>query len=215
MLNESLENLQQQMKNPSNKPGSGSCKKPGSGKGQKPSTQPSKPKLSELQKQLNDNSNNSKKECKKDNKTIRDNYPAVLSQNNSLKWQAQQELLRQQLQELMQKLKQQGKNPGSDIASMMEETEKDIVNNRITDQTIMRQQEILTRLLESEKAIREQEEDEKRESREPKNFNKTNPKQNFEYNKQLSKEIEDLINSPIFLKPFYKEKTQTYFNLIK
>ena len=215
MLNEALENLQQQMKNPSNKPGSGSCKKPGSGKGQKPSTQPSKPKLSELQKQLNEQLKQLKEGMQKGQQNNKGQLPGGSIAEQLAKMAAQQELLRQQLQELMQKLKQQGKNPGGDIASMMEETEKDIVNNRITDQTIMRQQEILTRLLESEKAIREQEEDEKRESREPKNFNKTNPKQNFEYNKQLSKEIEDLINSPIFLKPFYKEKTQTYFNLIK
>ena len=215
MLNESLENLQQQMKNPSDKPGSGSCKKPGSGKGQKPSTQPSKPKLSELQKQLNEQLKQLKEGMQKGQQNNKGQLPGGSIAEQLAKMAAQQELLRQQLQELMQKLKQQGKNPGGDIASMMEETEKDIVNNRITEQTIMRQQEILTRLLESEKAIREQEEDEKRESREPKNYNKTNPKQNFEYNKQPSKEIEDLINSPIFLKPFYKEKTQTYFNLIK
>jgi len=171
--------------------------------------------LSELQKQLNEQLKQLKEGMQKGQQNNKGQLPGGSIAEQLAKMAAQQELLRQQLQELMQKLKQQGKNPGGDIASMMEETEKDIVNNRITDQTIMRQQEILTRLLESEKAIREQEEDEKRESREPKNFNKTNPKQNFEYNKQLSKEIEDLINSPIFLKPFYKEKTQTYFNLIK
>jgi hypothetical protein len=130
------------------------------------------------------------------------------------KMAAQQEMLRQQLQELLNKLKQQGKNPGGDIASLMEQTEKDIVNNKITEQTLMRQQEILTRLLESEKAIREQEEDQKRESKEPKNYKLSNPNKNFEYNNIHFKEIEELLNSPLYLKPFYKEKTQSYFNLI-
>ena len=215
MLNESLESLQQQMKNPSMKPGSGSCKKPGSGKGQKPSSQPSKPKLSDLQKQLNDQLKKLKEESQKSQQNNKGQMPSGSIAEQLAKIAAQQELIRQQLQELMQKLKQQGKNPGGNLASMMEETEKDIVNNRITEQTILRQQEILTRLLESEKAIRQQEEDQQRESREPKNVKSSNPKQNLEYNTQHVKEIEDLINSPIYLKPFYREKTQTYFNLLK
>lgn len=214
MLNESLENLQQQMKNPSNKPGSGSCKKPGSGHGKKPSTQPSKPKLSDLQKQLNQQLEQLKKEMQKGQN------PNGHLPNNSLAEQlarmaAQQELIRQQLQELIQKLKQQGKNPGGDIASLMEQTEKDIVNNQITPQTLLRQQEILTRLLESEKAIRQQEEDQQRESKTPKNHPLSNQNKNFEYNNQLLKEIENLQSIPIYLKPFYKEKTQQYFNIIQ
>ncbi len=215
MLNESLEQLQQQMKNPSSRPGSGSCKKPGSGQGQKPSTQPSKPKLSELQKQLNEQLKQLKEGMQKGQKNNKGQFPGGSLAEQLAKMAAQQEMLRQQLQELMQKLKQQGKNPGGDIASMMEETEKDIVNNRITEQTIWRQQEILTRLLESEKALREQEEDEKRESREPKNYPLSNQNKNFEYNKQHQKEIENLLNSPLYLKPFYKEKTQQYFNNLK
>jgi hypothetical protein len=212
MLNESLESLQQQMKNPSNKPGSGSCKKPGSGQGQKPSSQPSKPKLSELQKQLNEQLKKLKEGQQKGQQN-QGKIPGSMAEQLA-KMAAQQEMLRQKLQELLNKLKQQGKNPGGDIASLMEQTEKDIVNNKITEQTLMRQQEILTRLLESEKAIREQEEDQKRESKEPKNYKLSNPNKNFEYNNIHFKEIEELLNSPLYLKPFYKEKTQSYFNLI-
>lgn len=213
MLNESLENLQQQMKNPGQKPGSGSCKKPGSGQGQRPSSQPSTPKLSELQKQLNEQLKKLKEGMQKgqqDNGKL----PGGSIAEQLAKMAAQQEFLRQQLQELMQKLKQQGKNPGGDIASMMEETEKDIVNNKITNQTLLRQQEILTRLLESEKALREQEEDQKRESREPKKHPLSNQNQNLEYNTYINKEIEDILSAPIYLKPFYKEKTQQYLNTI-
>ncbi|HPQ07762.1 MAG TPA: hypothetical protein PK995_00880 [Bacteroidia bacterium] len=213
MLNESLESLQQQMKNPSNKPGSGSCKKPGSGQGQKPSSQPSKPKLSELQKQLNEQLKKLKEGQQKGQQN-QGKMPGGSMAEQLAKMAAQQEMLRQQFQELLNKLKQQGKNPGGDIASLMEQTEKDIVNNKITEQTLMRQQEILTRLLESEKAIREQEEDQKRESKEPKNIKLSNQNKNLEYNNQHLKEIEELLNSPLYLKPFYKEKTQTYFNLI-
>ncbi len=214
MLNESLESLQQQMKNPNSRPGKGNCKKPGSGNGQKPSSQPAKPKLSDLQKQLNEQLKKLKEELKKGNQN-KGQFPGSSLAEQLAKMAAQQEFLRQQLQELLQKLKQQGKNPGGDIASMMEETEKDIVNNRITPQTFLRQQQILTRLLESEKAIREQEEDEKRESRTPKNYKLSNQNQNIEYNMQKLKELEELQNSPIYLKPFYKEKAQNYLNNIE
>ena len=57
----------------------------------------------------------------------------------------------------------------------MEETEKDIVNKRISDMTLNRQQEILTRLLESEKAEREREKEERRESSEAKDITRTPP----------------------------------------
>lgn len=213
MLNESLEQLQKQMKNPNQKPGNGSCKKPGSGQGQKPSPQPSKPKLSDLQKQLNEQLKQLK-EGMKQSKQPNGKLPGNSYAEQLAKMAAQQEMLRQQLQELLQKMKQQGKNPGGDIANMMEETEKDIVNNNITQQTLMRQQEILTRLLESEKALREQDEDLQRESKEPKNFKLSNQQQNLEYNKTHLKEIEDLQSIPLYLTPFYKEKTQNYFNQI-
>ena len=38
----------------------------------------------------------------------------------------------------------------------MEETETDIINRNITQQTLLRQQEILSKLLEAEKAHREE-----------------------------------------------------------
>ena len=53
----------------------------------------------------------------------------------------------------------------------MEQTETDLVNKIINNETIKRQKEILTRFLESEKAEKERELDEKRESNEAKNEN--------------------------------------------
>ena len=46
----------------------------------------------------------------------------------------------------------------------MEENEQDILNNKITNETFMRQQEILNKLLESEESQREQDKEEKRDS---------------------------------------------------
>jgi hypothetical protein len=93
----------------------------------------------------------------------------------------------------------------------MEETETDLVNKIISDETIKRQKEILTRLLESEKAEKERDWDEKRESNEAKNEIYSNPAKFFEYNRIKIKELELLKTVPPSLKPFYKNKVNEYF----
>lgn len=114
----------------------------------------------------------------------------------------------------MDKLKNKGKNPGGQIADMMEQTEKDIVNRQITQETMRRQQEILTKLLESEKAEREREQDEQRKSNEAKNEILSNPKGFLEYKRLKEKELELLNTVPPHLTPFYKEKVNNYFNSV-
>jgi len=95
---------------------------------------------------------------------------------------------------------------------MMEETEKELVNKQITNETMRRQQEILSRLLESEKAEREREQDEQRKSNEAKNQNLSNPGQFLEYKRLKEKELELLNTVPLSLTPYYKEKVNNYFN---
>ncbi len=74
---------------------------------------------------------------------------------------AEQERIRKALQEMQEKMKD-GCNAGGDLPGKMEQTEMDLVNKQITDQMIRRQQDILTRLLETEKSMREQDMDEER-----------------------------------------------------
>jgi hypothetical protein len=114
----------------------------------------------------------------------------------------------------MEKLKNKGNKPGGDIANLMEETEKDLVNKRITSETMRRQEEILTRLLESEKAEQEREEDEQRKSNESNQQNLSNPSQFLEYKRLKEKEMEMLNSVPPSLTPYYKEKVNSYFNNI-
>src|SRR5690606_29679888 len=81
---------------------------------------------------------------------------------------AKQAAIRKKLAEMQEEL---GKGSGGGgnlekMKEMMEKTEEDIVNKNITQETIERQQKILTRLLESEKAEQEREKDHKRESNE-------------------------------------------------
>jgi len=100
------------------------------------------------------------------------------------------------------------------LADMMEQTEKDIVNKQISNETMKRQQDILTRLLESEKAEREREQDEKRKSNEAKNEILSNPERFLEYKRMKEKELELLNTVPPSLTPFYKEKVNNYFNSV-
>ena len=68
---------------------------------------------------------------------------------------AKQEAIRRELQKLSQELNKDGKGSMGDLdklAKEMEKTEKELVNKVLTQESIKRQQEIMTRLLEAEKA---------------------------------------------------------------
>ncbi|MCB9186633.1 MAG: hypothetical protein H6601_07790 [Flavobacteriales bacterium] len=97
------------------------------------------------------------------------------------------------------------------IQEMMEQTETDLVNKMITQETLMRQQEILTRLLEAENAEREREQEQRRESKEAKNEDYGNPEIFFEYIRQKKNETELLRTVPPNLSPFYRDKVDEYF----
>jgi hypothetical protein len=144
--------------------------------------------------------------------------PGVQGQGMSeqlAKMAAQQEALRRQMQQMLDKIKKEGgSNPGGNIAEMMEQTEKDIVNRQITQETMKRQQDIITKLLESEKAEREREQDEKRKSNEAKNEILSNPTQFLEYKRLRQKELELLNTVSPSLTPYYKQKVNEYFNSV-
>ncbi|MEI6019831.1 MAG: DUF4175 family protein [Bacteroidota bacterium] len=234
LLNESLEAMQQQMKkqkeNKSQK--GGKCKKPGKGSGKNPSNsgQPSSGNLRKMQEQLNKQLQDLKESLEKGNKPGQkpgkegengkgQNGKSGLGMPGSseqfAKMAAQQEAIRRQIESLMGKLKNKGKNPGGDMSQLMEQTEKELVNKRLNTETMRRQQEILTRLLESEKAEKEREQDEKRKSNEAKNQENSNPPQFLEYKRLKEKEMELLNTVPPSLTPYYKEKVNNYFNSVE
>ncbi len=243
LLNESLEQMQKQMKaKKSQKPkkGKGKCKKPGKGEGQSPSDKPSIQSMKKLQEKLNEQLKQLKEAMEKGQKP--GNKPGdkpgqkpgekpggqggmgKQGQNGLnmmpgtseqfAKMAAQQEALRRQMQQLMDKIKNKGSNPGGNLADLMEQTEKDLVNKQLTNETMKRQQDILSKLLESEKAEREREQDEQRKSNEAKNQNLSNPTQFLEYKRLKEKEMELLNTVPPSLTPYYKEKVNNYFNSV-
>jgi hypothetical protein len=161
--------------------------------------------LSEMQQQLNEQM----EQIKKGSKSGRE-----LSEEMA-KMAAEQERIRRSLQEMQEKLKQEGGKPlGNDIPGKMEQTEMELVNKQITEQTIRRQKEIMTRLLEAEKSMREQNMDEERKGEAAKDYQKEMPRAFEEYLRLKEKEVELLKTVPPKLYPYYKKEVSEYFKRI-
>ncbi|TAF77981.1 MAG: hypothetical protein EAZ53_00810 [Bacteroidetes bacterium] len=112
--------------------------------------------------------------------------------------------------------KEQGENAidMQQLAKEMEETEKDLANKQITEKTLLRQQEILNRLLEHEKAQREREEDQKRESKTAQEMPKKLPPSIENYLKEKEKQVELLKTISPSLNSYYKREANEYFEKI-
>jgi hypothetical protein len=93
----------------------------------------------------------------------------------------------------------------------MEQTEMELVNKQLSEQLIKRQQEILTRLLDAEKSMREQDLDEERKGETAKDYDKEIPKAFEEYLRLKEKEVELLKTVPPKLYPYYKKEVTDYF----
>jgi len=214
MLSEALQQMQEQQKQ--GKPGQGSCTKPG-GMGKKPSLS----EMKKMQDELNKNMKKAKEAMQKNgNSPGKRGKPGEgMGMSEQLaRMAAQQQFIREQLQKLNMEENKDGRNSLgnlSEIQKQMEETEQDIVNRNITEETLKRQQEILTRLLESERAERERDQDEQRKSEEAKNYQKRNPPAFEEYKKLKLKEMELLRTVPPELNSYYKQKVNDYFQAIE
>lgn len=194
LLNDVLQQMQQQMAD--------AMGQPLKGKGKQPSMN-----LSDLQEELN----NKISELKKSGKSGRE-----LSEELA-KLAAEQEQIRRALQN--------EKNGGNDaegsngkknaLIEKMEETEADLVNKQLTQETIQRQQDILTRLLEDENAEREREQDEEREGNRPGTYEQIAPKVFEEYIKTKEREIEQLRSVPPRLNPYYIKEVNNYFKRLR
>jgi len=214
ILNETLQQMQAEAKPKDGPPGSGSCKKPG-GKGKKPSAG----SVRKMQEQLNAQIKKLKEGMEKNgNKPGNKSGMGTQGMSQELaKLAAQQAAIRQAIQQMGDNINKDGKGSGSmgKLADKMEETETDLVNKMLSQETINRQEEILTRLLESEKAEKEREMDEKRQSNEAKEESKRNPNEFLEYSRLKQKETELLKTVSPSLNPFYKEKVNLYFNQLE
>jgi len=205
LLDEIVQQMQQQQSQ--QKFGNASCSKPGNSPKPKPGS------MKQIQQQINKQIEGLKKGMKPGEKG-QGKYGGKMSMELA-KLAAEQEALRQQIQQLSDQLGKDGNKSGKGnldkLSELMEETERDLVNRKITQETIKRQQEIMSRLLEHEKADREREFDNKREAKEAKNENFSNPTEIFKYNKIKEQEEELLRTVSPALSPFYKKKVNSYF----
>jgi hypothetical protein len=203
LMNEALQQMQQQQANA--KSGSASCKRSGKKPG---SPSMSAAQLKKMQEKLNQQMKDMKDGMRPGGK------PGKGMNQQLAKMAAQQEYIRNEMQKMNNEQNKDGKNSLGNLdglAKQMEQTETDLVNKILNQETNKRQQEILTRLLEAEKAEKQREEDNKRESNEAKNKQNSNPSEFTEYKRTKQKEIELIKTVPPSLSPFYKKKSIEYF----
>lgn len=204
ILNEALNQMQSNCKK------SGSCSKPGSckkpGHGQKPSAASMKKAQEQIKKQME-----ALKKAMEEGKMPNGKQGGSGMSEQMVKIAAQQEALKQML---MQMQKEGGMNPGDmkNTLKMIEESQKDIVNRVLNEETIRRQEQILEKLLDYEKAEKERDTEQKREANEAKDDPRRNLSQFMEYNIRKEKETELLKTVPPSFKNFYKNKVSEYFN---
>ncbi|MBS1783007.1 MAG: hypothetical protein JSS78_08060 [Bacteroidetes bacterium] len=130
---------------------------------------------------------------------------------------AQQAALRRQIQNLQSRLNSQGLGGAKELREVqqkMDKTETDLVNRRLTNELLLRQKEILTRLLETEKAIREQEQDDKRSSKNPQDIARPVPPELEKLMKDRQTQMEFYKTAPAQLKPYYREMVDQYYKMI-
>lgn len=197
LLDDVLQQMQQQMAAQMNGQ---------NGKGKDQKNNPQMNGLSKMQQQLSEQI----KELKQSGKSGRE-----LSEELA-RMASEQEKLRNALENFETGM--EGNKLGEKINKLieqMEQNEWDLINKNITDQTIERQQEILTRLLDAENSMRERGEDKEREARTADDFELSIPESLSDYLRAKEKEIELLKTIPAKLNPYYKKETNKYFKKIK
>jgi hypothetical protein len=208
MLSDVLKQMQQQMKqqmqSSSSKSGNKSCNNPKQGKGKKPSMGAIKKMQKELAKQLEELQKGMKEGGKKP------------GSQGFAEAAAQQAAIRKKLRDLQRQLDKEGKGKKlGDLQrtqELMDDVEEDLVNKRIRQETINRLKEIEFRLLQHEKAEKEQEEDETRQSREGKDVDRPMPPSLEEFLKEQEKQSEMLKTVPLNLSPYYKKRVEEFFS---
>ncbi|GAB2945085.1 ATPase [Hymenobacter coalescens] len=215
MLNDALQQMQEQQRQAQqNKSGSG---KPGGKKKKGQQQSPGMGQMGKLQQQLNQQIQQLQQSGKQGRQ---------LSEELA-KMAAQQQMLREALQQLekMQQQAKEGKNGKEkgeqgmgglgELKKMMEQTEQDLVNKRLTEQTVLRQRQILSRLLEAEKSARERDLDNKREAETAKTVPPGFPPAFEKYREQRNRQTELLRTVPPALTPYYQREVSEYFQKMK
>lgn len=209
LLDEALKQMKDDMDNGKTGGKQSTCKKPG-----KPGGKKKMNSMTKMQEELNKSLEKMKQGMNKSKDGKGQTRGEEDAANKEIaRLAAQQERIREALQEYENGLKEQGVNDKGNMNTViedMEKNERDILNKRISQETLNRQQKILTRMLESEKAEEKRDKEEKRESTEAKNQKLSNPSANFEYKKNNAAGKEILNFTPAPVNFYYKSKASEY-----
>jgi hypothetical protein len=202
LLSESMDNMQQQQN--AGNPGSGSCNKPG-GKG---GSKPTPAMLKQLQNQLGD-------DLKKLGEKLKGGEDPKKMGKDFAQMAERQAALREALRRLRDEMSQQQKDATgiNDLMDKMDKNETDLVNRKVNAETLKRQKDIETRMLEFEKAMREQGEDDQRKSNTAQDIPHALPPQIQEYLDKKGSQEDFYKTLPPHLKPFYKNIVEKYYRL--
>jgi len=205
MLAESLKQMDMQMDGMS-----GSCSKPAKSKNSK-----GKPKDMKNMKDLEEQLGQQLKDMQQKMQQMqKDGQPMPQMSEEMARMAAQQEMIREGMQKILDEMKKDG-IVGDDginqIMNDMEKLEEDLINKKISNQTINRHRDIMSRMLKAEKAQQEREKDEKRKSNEYKGSQKTHNIDELKYEESIRKQQDFLRSNPIEYQPFFKEKINEYF----
>ena len=237
MLMESLKNVQQKMsqqKQSKNSKGNKSCSNPSqSGSGGKQKQSGKGAKLSDQQKQLGEKlqqmqqqgkgqkSGQGKPQSGEGQGQKQGEQGSGGSKGDSRKLSqelVEMALKQEELRRLIQEMKKEAlKNGNSGAAqklqeaeNMMEQLERDVVNRNITPQTMERQKQIMTRLLEHEKAQMQQGNEEQRESQNGQDKPVSVPPELLMETRRKLQERENLRRKPANLNEYYQQKVEEY-----
>lgn len=206
MLSEVMNQMQQQMS--SKMPGSQMCNKPGGNGSGKPGRIPMD-KISQGQQELN-------QDMQQLLEKLRNGEPGKMSKEFA-QMAARQAALRKALQDLGREKKEQGKgDPQLDrIGDDMNKIEIDLVNKRLNQETLQRQQDIATRLLEAERSERQRDQDTKRQAETARAQKRSMPPALEQYIRQREAEIEQYKSVSPDLNPYYKFLVEAYYQSLK
>ncbi len=207
MLSEVMNQMQQSMASAMS--GSQNCSKPGNKAGSKPGDKKGQGQ-GQSQEQLN-------KEMQKMLDAMKNGKGGKMSKEFA-QMAKRQAAIRRALEKLQKERQEKGKGASKELQELIDEmnkTETNLVNKKLNNRTLKRQQDILTRLLEHEKAEREEEYDNKRKAERPQERERKMPPQLEEYIKKREAEIDMYKSVSPALKPYYKFLVEEYFKKLK
>jgi hypothetical protein len=198
MLNEALEQLEKNKKN---------AKQGGKGSGKQSMQQ-----LQKMQEQLNKSMQQAREQLQKQGN--KGSVPKGKMSESFAKMAQQQQMIREALQKLNREDNKDGKGSLGNLNELVKDmklTESDLMNKVLAEETIRRQQQLQLKLLEADKASREQDEEGKRESKAAKIYPPSYQKMLNEFNKEKNSAQELLQKSPPTLNYYYKNKISDYY----